>query len=135
MVLKLAEFKLPLSHRSFSELPIMKHFLMQIKYKLSIMTQWDTLALIITSKETSMNTSLIFRAYHQLFAGITFMVVDTLLGILSLLFLYFNVQWLLDFIHKYGSTIHIAVLSEEVEWLMGFPAGLKTNRPLNLVMG
>jgi phosphatidylinositol glycan class Q protein len=63
------------------------------------------------------------------------MAVDTLLGVISLLFVYFNVQRLLGFIHKYGSTIHIAVLSEEVEWLMGFPAGLKTNKPLNSVMG
>ena len=63
------------------------------------------------------------------------MTVDTLLGVISLLFLYFNVQTLLVFIHKYSNTIHIEVLSEEVEWLMGFPAGLKTNKPLNLVMG
>jgi hypothetical protein len=60
---------------------------------------------------------------------------DTILGVVSLLFLYFNVSTLLDFIHKYGSTIHIEVLSKEIEWLMGFPAGLKTNKPLNSVLG
>ena len=63
------------------------------------------------------------------------MAIDTILGVLSMLFLYFNVSQLLSFVHHYGSAIHIEVLSKEIEWLMGFPVGLKTNRPLNYVLG
>ena len=63
------------------------------------------------------------------------MGVDTLLGVSSMLFIYFNVSNLLRFVHQYGSAIHIEVLFKEVEWLMGVPAGLKTNRPLNYVLG
>ena len=61
--------------------------------------------------------------------------MDTLFGLFSLFILYYNVTWLREFIHKYGSSIHIEVLSKEIEWLMGFPAGLKTNKPLNSVLG
>lgn len=62
-------------------------------------------------------------------------IMDTLFGLFSLFILYYNVSWLREFIHKYGSSIHIEVLSKEIEWLMGFPAGLKTNKPLNSVLG
>jgi phosphatidylinositol N-acetylglucosaminyltransferase subunit Q len=63
------------------------------------------------------------------------MLMDMIFGLLSLLVLYYNVTQLREFIHKYGSSIHIEVLSREVEWLMGFPMGLKTNKPLNWVLG
>ena len=62
-------------------------------------------------------------------------IFDILLGIASLLFLYYNISKILEFGHNYGSKIHIDVLSQEVEWLMGFPAGLKTNKNLNHFLG
>ena len=58
-----------------------------------------------------------------------------ILGVVSLLFLYYNIASILHFGHIYGSKIHIEVLSQEVEWLMGFPAGLKTNKNMNLFLG
>lgn len=42
---------------------------------------------------------------------------------------------MLHFIHQYGETIHLNFLKQEIEWLMGFPLGLKTNKNLSKLVG
>jgi phosphatidylinositol glycan class Q protein len=49
--------------------------------------------------------------------------------------MYNNVQNVLHFVHKYGETIHLNFLEQEIEWLMGFPLGLKTNKNLSKLLG
>jgi hypothetical protein len=42
---------------------------------------------------------------------------------------------ILSYVHQYSQVIHIQVMEEGVQWLMGFPLGLKTNDNLNKVIG
>ena len=65
----------------------------------------------------------------------TYLLMDSLLGFISILYMYNNVQNILHFVHKYGETVHIDFLEQEIEWLMGFPLGLKTNKNLSKVLG
>ncbi|EGR30932.1 hypothetical protein IMG5_120970 [Ichthyophthirius multifiliis] len=111
------------------------HFLRQIKFKLQVIQSWKILLKILKNKDQGYQYSFILKIYMQLFSGITYIAIDTILGILSIFFIVYNVSNILGFIHQYFSGIHIDELEKEVEWLMGDPAGLKTNKSLNKIMG
>lgn len=132
-VLNIIQFKL--FGKSIIDLGIFNYTTKQIVLKYQLINKWEQLFLELKSNHQPLNLSVIINCYHTLFSGMLFFLSDMLLGALSLLLLYYNVTQLREFLHKYGSSIHIEVLSREVEWLMGFPAGLKTNKPLNIVFG
>lgn len=61
----------------------------QIRFKLGVMNQWNDLSDKLYKNEEPILK--ICQCYHQLFAGIIFIGVDMIIGILSMLILYYNV--------------------------------------------
>ncbi|CAD8146577.1 unnamed protein product [Paramecium pentaurelia] len=132
-VIKIMEFRI--MGKNLQDFGFLSYTMKQVNFKYNLFNQWNDQAGELVSQHQPLFISNLKYNYHKLFSGILFVFLDILFGVLSLLLLYYNVTQLRDFLHKYGSSIHIEVLSKEVEWLMGFPAGLKTNKPLNYVLG
>lgn len=95
--------KLPILQKSLFELKILRSLCNQIRFKLSVMKTWPILLKILIHEKQSPTYSTILRIYFKLFSGIFLIVSDLILGILSLFFLYYNIQHILGFVHKYGS--------------------------------
>lgn len=60
---------------------------------------------------------------------------DILIGIVFLLLFSLFISDTLLLAHWLGSVIHIDFLKQEVEWLMGLPAGFKPNENLDNIIG
>lgn len=97
--------RLPLLQKSLYELKILRGLCNQIRFKLSVMKTWPLLFRILIHEKQSPTYSTILRIYIKLFSGIFFIATDLILGVLSLFFLYYNIQHILGFVHKYGSGI------------------------------
>lgn len=102
--------KIPILGKSLYEMKILKSLCNQIRFKLSVMKTWPILLRILTHERQSPNYSTIIRIYIKLLSGIFLIGSDLILGILSLFFLYYNIQYILGFVHKYGSGLMIIYL-------------------------
>jgi len=98
--------KLPIIHKSLFEMKVLRSLCNQIRFKLSVMKTWPILLKILIHERQSPNYSTLLRIYFKLYSGIFLIASDLILGILSLFFLYYNIQHILGFVHKYGSGIH-----------------------------
>ncbi len=99
------------------------------------MHSWPILVNILTNKHQSYKYSFVLKVYFRLFSGLTYIMFDMIFGLLSITLILYNVNNILEFCHRYFSSIHIESLSQEVEWLKGLPAGVKTYKDLNLILG
>ena len=99
--------KLPIIGKSLYEMKILRSLCNQIRFKLSVMKTWPLLLKTLVHERQSPNYSTIIRIYIKLLSGIFLIGSDLILGILSLFFLYYNIQHILGFVHKYGSGINI----------------------------
>lgn len=95
--------RLPFIGKSLFEMKVLRSLSNQIRFKLSVMKTWPILLRVLTHEKQSANYSTILRVYIKLLSGITLIASDLILGILSLFFLYYNIQHILGFVHKYGS--------------------------------
>lgn len=95
--------RIPIFGRSLYEMKVLRSLSNQIRFKLSVMKTWPILIKILTHEKQSPDYSSILRIYIKLFSGIFLIASDLILGILSLFFLYYNIQHILGFVHKYGS--------------------------------
>lgn len=95
--------KLPILQKSLFEMKVLRSLCNQIRFKLSVMKTWPILLKILVHERQSPNYSTILRIYSKLYSGIFLIASDLVLGILSLFFLYYNIQHILGFVHKYGS--------------------------------
>ena len=96
----LVNIKLPLLRKSLHDYNLFTHLYNQITFKLKIMRTWPTLLAILNNKAQSSNYLFIFQAYTKLYSGLTFMIMDTLLGLIFTYVLYHNAQNLLSVIHS-----------------------------------
>jgi len=62
-------------------------------------------------------------------------VVDTLLGVILLFFVLRNTLYVYNVANMLGSSLHITGLIDRIEWLVGFPAGVKLNGDLSGFLG
>lgn len=99
------------------------------------MESWCVLVSLLTNRIQSYNYSFEFKIYLRLFSGISFIIIDTIIGILIMILISNNVSYILGLSHTYFKGIHIEQLNQDLEWMMGFPAGFKTYRQLNYVIG
>ncbi|KAL4499832.1 hypothetical protein ABPG72_015181 [Tetrahymena utriculariae] len=135
LVYNLLSYKLPYLQKSLVDIKVGRNVFNQVKFKIEVMQSWPILLVILKHKHQSLKYSFVLKIYLRLLSGLTYIAIDTILGLFSILFIAFNVTKILGFIHQYFSGIHIDALSKEVEWLMSDPAGLKTNKNLNKIMG
>ena len=97
--------KLPIIGKSLYEMKVLRSLCNQIRFKLSVMKTWPMLLKILIHEKQCPNYSSIIRIYIKLLSGICLIGSDLILGILSLFFLYYNIQHILGFVHKYGSGV------------------------------
>lgn len=116
-------------------LPVLKALRRQVSWKTQVVGQVAPLLTLLTHSRQSRLYSAPCRLYLRLCSVLTYLLLDTLAGFVSILFMYNNLQSLLQFVHKYGETVHLHFLKQEIEWLMGFPLGLKTNKNLSNMLG
>jgi len=135
LFINMINLKLPFVHKSLKDYNLFTHIHSEITFKLKIMQKWSTLLAILNSKAQSSNYTFVFQAYTKLYSGLTFMIMDTLLGLIFTYALYQNTSNLLRIIHSFFQGIHIEELIDKVEWLMGFPSGFKPNPNFNFLLG
>jgi len=135
LFINMINLKLPFVHKSLKDYNLFTHINSEITFKLKIMQKWSTLLAILNSKTQSSNYVFVFQAYTKLYSGLTFMIVDTLLGLIFTYALYQNTSNLLRIIHSLFQGIHIEELIDKVHWLMGLPSGFKPNPNFNFILG
>ena len=96
---KFINLKLPIVNKSLRDYNLFTHVYSEMLFKLRIMNKWPTLLAILNSRVQSSNYIFLFQVYSKLYSGLTFMIMDTLIGFVFTYALYTNAQNLLNFIH------------------------------------
>lgn len=70
-----------------------------MKFKLEVMESWPALLSILKHKHQSFKYSFILKMYMRLMSGFIYIAADTLLGVLSIVFITYFSESILDTIH------------------------------------
>lgn len=66
---------------------------------------------------------------------VTQLFIDVIFGVAMLAMVFYKPDFFLDGINFLGSKLHLQKLQENIYWLMGFPAGFKTNLIISHFLG
>ncbi|MES1912938.1 MAG: hypothetical protein MHM6MM_005183 [Cercozoa sp. M6MM] len=107
--------------------------LQQIERRLVHVCRWPLL--LSRYRQPQKNGAVAAAAFVSFFSSVTQVWVDVLVGWLCGIVMMRHASLVLETTHVFGQVLHIDVLRSHTEWLMGLPAGMKLNAPLNHFLG
>lgn len=105
----------------------------QLHFRITEICRWPYMWLRTRGKWK--NDSFSSASFICFYGSVCQVFGDLLIGLLLGLFFRAYSHQLLYVLHELGQILHVDVLRGQIEWLMGFPAGMKLNQDLDRFLG